>query len=99
MRVALLVALAALSVVPTRAMVQPPRLAEMLDTYLRGDYDDALKQAAGIGNLGAFRLRYVQEAPTWVASEPAAIKRRRAVAASFLLELTHARLESDWGRL
>jgi len=86
----------ALTVV-TRA--QQPALAALLDTYLHGRYDEAVRQAAAIEDLGPLRVRFVQDVPGWVRRDPAAVEQRRAAAAAFLLELTRARLESDWGRL
>jgi len=70
----------------------------LLDAYLRGDRDAAVASAAAVPDLGPFRLRFVQDSPVWVDADPARIEARRAVAAAFLLELTAARLESDWGR-
>jgi len=73
-------------------------IAGMLDTYSQGRYDEAIAKAAALPDLGPFRLRFVQDSPVWVNADPVRIDRRSAVAAAFLLELTAARLESDWGR-
>jgi tetratricopeptide (TPR) repeat protein len=70
----------------------------LLDRYLRGDHDAAVASAAAIPDLGPFRLRFVQDSPAWVHADPARIEARNAAAAAYLLELTAARLESDWGR-
>ncbi|MBY0492636.1 MAG: tetratricopeptide repeat protein [Cyanobacteria bacterium] len=70
----------------------------MLDTYDQGRYDEAVAKAAALTDLGPLRLRFVQDSPLWVNAEPARVERRLAVAAAFLLEVTGARLESDWGR-
>jgi tetratricopeptide (TPR) repeat protein len=80
------------------AIAQSAALTAQLDAYLQGRYDDAVRQAASVADLGPFRLRWVQDAPAWIRADPAAVEVRRAAAAAFLLELTHARLESDWGR-
>jgi tetratricopeptide (TPR) repeat protein len=52
-----------------------------------------------VPDLGPFRVRFVQDVPVWIASDPARAAGRRAAAAAFVLELTHARLETDYGRL
>lgn len=82
---------------------QPPAAAldlkALLDRYLRGDRDAAVAKAAALDDLGPLRLRFIQDTPAWIAADPAQVESRRAVAAAFLLELTAARLESDWGRL
>jgi tetratricopeptide (TPR) repeat protein len=78
---------------------QPPQVVTLLDTYLQGRPDDAVRQAAVIADLGPLRVRFVRDAPVWIQSDAADVARRRAAAAAFLLELAHARLETDWGRL
>ena len=70
----------------------------MLESYQQGRYDEAVASAAALPDLGAFRVRFVQDAPQWVRADPTKIEARSAAAAAFLLELTAARLESDWGR-
>jgi tetratricopeptide (TPR) repeat protein len=74
-------------------------LKALLDQYLRGDRDAAVAKAAALEDLGPLRLRFVQDTPVWTAADPAQADVRRAVVSGFLLELTAARLESDWGRL
>ncbi len=73
-------------------------LKGLLDTYYQGRYDEAVAKAAAIPDLGPFRLRFVQDSPVWVNADPARIEARSSAAAAFLLEVTAARLESDWGR-
>jgi tetratricopeptide (TPR) repeat protein len=73
-------------------------LRGLLDIYSQGRYDEAVAKAAAIPDLGPFRLRFVQDAPVWMNADPARVEARRAAAAAFLLEVTAARLESDWGR-
>ena len=73
-------------------------LKGLLDSYYQGRYDEAVAKAAAIPDLGPFRLRFVQDSPVWVNADPARIEGRSAAAAAFLLEVTAARLESDWGR-
>jgi hypothetical protein len=73
-------------------------LKAILDMYAAGRYDEAVAQAVALPDLGPFRLRYVQDSPIWVNQDPARVEARSAAAAAFLLEVTGARLESDWGR-
>ncbi|HWI17693.1 MAG TPA: hypothetical protein VNT81_08100 [Vicinamibacterales bacterium] len=77
----------------------PVDLKALLDQYLRGDRDAAVAKAAAMADLGPLRLRFVQDTPAWTAADPTHADARRAVVSAFLLELTAARLESDWGRL
>lgn len=70
-------------------------LTRALDTYLAGRYDEAV---AAIEDLGPFQRRFVQDTPGWVSADAGRATERGAAAAAFLLELTHARLESDWWR-
>ena len=100
-RIALLLVLMSWSPVPIGAGGQSaaPDLKGLLETYERGHFDEAVARAAAIDDLGPMRLRFVQDTPLWINSDPALAARRRAAAAAFLLELAHARLESDWGRL
>jgi tetratricopeptide (TPR) repeat protein len=99
-RLALIPALAVAMTVLADAASQPATIdvKALFDMYLRGQRDEAVAKAAAIPDLGPFRLRYVQDTPVWVNAEPAQTELRRAAAAAFLLELTAARLESDWGR-
>jgi tetratricopeptide (TPR) repeat protein len=76
-----------------------PDLLALIDTYASGRYDQAVKEAVGIDDLGPVRRQFVQEVPLWIAGDPSRAARRRAAAAGFLLDLTAARLEADWGRL
>jgi tetratricopeptide (TPR) repeat protein len=81
------------------AAQERPSLATVLNTYLEGRHDDALRQAAEWKELGPLRLRFVQDVPRWTQSDAAGAELRRRAAAAFLLELTYTRLETDWGRL
>ena len=74
-------------------------LTDLLDTYYRGNFDEAVAKAAALTDLGPLRLRFVQDTPGWINADTANTNKRRAAAAAFLAELTGARLESDWGRL
>jgi tetratricopeptide (TPR) repeat protein len=81
------------------AVPAPPALLDLLADYGSGRYDDAVKAAAAIEDLGPMRVRFVQDVPAWIAADVSQMSQRRAVAAAFLLELAHARLETDWARL
>jgi tetratricopeptide (TPR) repeat protein len=97
---ALLIALAGVIALTPAARTQGGAvdLKALLDTYYQGRHDEAVSRAAALIDLGPFRLRFVQDSPVWVNADPARIEPRRAAAAAFLLEVTAARLESDWGR-
>lgn len=74
-------------------------IAEWLDRYLAGQFDAAVRLAAATPDVEVLRRRLPDAARDWMAREPAQSKERRAAVAGFILELTHARLETDWGRL
>jgi tetratricopeptide (TPR) repeat protein len=74
-------------------------LSGVLETYYAGQFDEAVSKAAALPDLGPLRLRFVQDTPAWISADRANTDKRRAAAAAFLVELTAARLESDWGRL
>jgi tetratricopeptide (TPR) repeat protein len=76
----------------------PPTLLELLLEYSAGRHEQAVAAAAAMEDLGPLRVRFVQDVPAWVAAESALADTRRRAAASFLLELAQARLESDWAR-
>jgi len=97
-RFSLAVCVVALLLIRVEAQ-QPPSLPSLITSYSEGHYDEAVRQIAALDDLGPFRLRYVQDVPAWILSDPAKAAVRRQAAAAFLLELTSARLESDWNRL
>ena len=90
----LLVALAADAAVPHAAPAFS--VPQILDTYLQGRYDEAVRTAASVGDLEQFRVRFILDAPGWIRSDPVSIEKRRRASAAFVAELTHARLESEW---
>lgn len=91
-------ALGLTAAVPT-ARQAPLDLIGLIDSYGQGRHDEAIARAAALPDLGPLRLRFVQDLPGWIAADPANAAKRRAAAAGFIVELTAARLESDWGRL
>jgi tetratricopeptide (TPR) repeat protein len=93
------VALVVAVVATPRAQTAGVALIPLVDSYYQGRHDEAIAQAAAIPDLGPLRLRFVQDTPAWVNADPPRAEARRAAVAGFLLELTAARLESDWGRL
>jgi hypothetical protein len=99
-RLALIAAFAAATSILADAASQPATVdvTALFDMYWRGQRDEAVARAAAISDLGPLRLRFVQDSPVWVNGEPARTEARRSAVAAFLLEVTAARLESDWGR-
>jgi tetratricopeptide (TPR) repeat protein len=98
-RAGILLVVIATSAATLLAGQAPAPIAAIITAYAEGRHDEAVGQAASIDDFGRLRLWFVREAPAWVASEPALAPQRRAAAAALLLELAHARLETDWGRL
>jgi tetratricopeptide (TPR) repeat protein len=87
------------AVAAPRAQGQPPLdVIGLIDTYAQGRHDEAVSKAAALPDLGRLRLRFVQDTPVWIASDPGRSAARSAAAAAFVLEVAAARLESDWGR-
>ena len=100
MRLPLVVVLfCAIGSLSPRAQGGPVNLTGLLDTYYRGNYDEAVAAAAALPDLGPLRLRFVQDTPAWIAADPANAAKRRAAVAGFVAELVGARLATDWGRL
>jgi len=75
-----------------------PPVTALFETYLEGRQAEAVRQAAALDDLGPFRVQFIRDTPAWIGAGPDA-SRRRAAAAAFLLEVTHARMDEDWGRL
>jgi hypothetical protein len=98
MRAAAALVAAALTCAAPLAAPAPPSVTALLDLYLQGKPDDAVRQAAALDDVGAFRLQFIRDTPAWIGTAPEHA-RRQAAAAGFLLEVTHARIEEDWGRL
>jgi hypothetical protein len=92
-------ALGLTTAVPAARQAARLDLIGLIDSYAQGRHDEAIAGAAALPDLGPLRLRFVQDVPAWVVAEPANAAKRRAAAAGFIVELTAARLESDWGRL
>lgn len=98
-RILPIVMAAVAAVAAPRAQTQPPLdVTGLIDTYAQGRHDEAVSKAAALPDLGPLRLRFVQDTPAWIASDPERSATRAAAAAAFLLEVAAARLESDWGR-
>ena len=91
---ALLLTLSA-TVAPSAGRLQEPSTADVLDRYAAGRVQEAVMAVATIPNLTLFTARYPSEALAWVGTGDDAVRRRRA-AATFVLELTRSRLDSDW---
>ena len=97
-RVTIVLALLLTTTFVGRAQSPQPDVVGMIDAYYQRRYDEAVARAAALPDLGPFRLRYVQDTPIWVNRDPQHLEARSAAAAAFLLEVSGARLESDWGR-
>jgi len=99
-RIAALITIVLLSAaIPAGAQGGAVDLIAILETYLRGQHDEAVARAAALPDLGPLRLRFVQDTPIWINADPEKAAARRAAAAGFIVELAAARLETDWGRL
>src|SRR5687767_3334939 len=85
-RTPLLLALAVAAAVTLSANTQTPQVTDFIDAYFQGRYDEAVKRAAALEDLGPLRLRVVQDVPAWIRADPALVEQRRAAAAAFLLE-------------
>jgi hypothetical protein len=68
------------------------------DRYLAGDFDGAVTAAGAVKDPDDLRAAVVRDGPAWIQGGPD-VPRRRLAAASFALEFTHARLETDWRTL
>jgi tetratricopeptide (TPR) repeat protein len=100
-RLTVMVACLTIATLTLEALGQTPALdlISLIEAYQRGDLDGSVAKAAAIPDLGPLRLRFVQDTPVWINADPAQREARQAATAGFLIELTAARLESDWGRL
>jgi tetratricopeptide (TPR) repeat protein len=87
----------------------PPALEDLLERYERGDFSGAVqamrtlpKRPPVLGGADRVRLdplflEWMSLAPRWIASgEAGRASRRRLVAASFALEIAHARAAVQW---
>jgi DNA-binding FadR family transcriptional regulator len=71
----------------------------LLDTYLRGDFDRAVTAASSIRDMEDFSRAIERQAPDWIAASTPDAPHRRLAAAALVLEVTHARIETDWATL
>ena len=97
--VAVVAAVVVIATTGVRTQGAPVNVIGLIETYYQGRYDEAVSKAGALPDLGPFRLRFVQDTPGWITADAATADARRAAAAAFLIELTAARVESDWGRL
>ncbi len=70
--------------------------AALLDQYLSGRFDEAVASAAAVQDAGDVRDAIKREGISWTNAKPAEAARRRLALATFVLEYTHARIETDW---
>jgi tetratricopeptide (TPR) repeat protein len=72
-----------------------PSVASLLDEYRGGAFDTAVARLSSEPDAERVRTALVRGAESWIASEPSDLTNRRLVAASFVLEVAHARLRHD----
>jgi tetratricopeptide (TPR) repeat protein len=70
--------------------------AGLLDEYLSGRFDRAVAEAAAVEDAGDVRDAIKREGINWTNAKPEEAARRRLALATFVLEYTHARIETDW---
>ena len=73
-----------------------PTVAAVLDTYAQGKHDDAIASPGLDQALSRFLLRLRLEGNAWINADPNRASSRRSTLAAFVLDLAHARLETDW---
>jgi tetratricopeptide (TPR) repeat protein len=67
----------------------------LLDLYLHNRSDEAIAGAASARDAAQFAQALIKQGPGWIAAE-APHERRRLAVAAFALEVTQARVETDW---
>jgi tetratricopeptide (TPR) repeat protein len=75
---------------------QPPSLAAQLERYRRGESDAVLRELAAEKDPKRLARAFIRDAGAWIAEGSVSAQQRRFAAATLALELTHARLASDW---
>src|SRR5712672_864105 len=76
------------------ALSRQSAVGELLTDYERGEFEPAVQQAAKVHDVEAFSKELQVAAPVWAElGGPASVARRRLVAATFVLEVTHAFLD------
>ena len=77
----------------------PPHVAQVLDTYAAGRFDEAVSAVARAGDQAgrSLRSRWMVDAPIWINAEPCGRQQRLLVAAALALETECVRVErGDW---
>jgi len=82
-------------------MAQPagPRsasIAAQLERYRQGEFDAVLRELSAEKDPRRLVRAFIREAEAWFAEGSGSAQQRRLAAAALALELTHARLASDW---
>lgn len=77
-----------------------PDAQALLDRYAAGEHEAVARELAAVRDFEALRKSLEKLLPGWTTSAGATEKPRRTItAASLLLEVTHAGLETDWIQL
>jgi tetratricopeptide (TPR) repeat protein len=104
MRILVLVAVGLiLAAPPAPAPTYPqaaPQIIALLDRYDAGEFNAVVDAFAGIDDVEDARKTLEKHGAAWTeALGPAAVPRRRLVAATFALEFANARMTDEWARL
>jgi hypothetical protein len=67
-----------------------------LDEYLQGRFDRAVAAAVSVKDASDVRDAIRREGAVWSNAVPVEAARRRLALATFVLEYTHARIDTDW---
>jgi hypothetical protein len=71
----------------------------LLEAYVQGRFDEAVAEASSVRDMDDFRRAIERQAPEWIAASTRDPQRRRLAAAGLVVEVTHARIETDWATL
>jgi len=90
---------------PDRALARPqvpasPDATALLQRYAAGEHAAVARELARVSDFSLLRKDLEKSVPAWVARSPAGQRRRQnLVAATFLLEVLNAGLETEWRQL
>jgi hypothetical protein len=71
-------------------------LAAQLERYRQGEFDGVVRELSSEKDPKRLTRAFIRDAEAWIADGPGSAQQRRLAAATLALELTHARLASDW---
>jgi len=86
-----------LAATPSAQREKAVAIADLLETYARGDFAAAISAGAGLPDLASWKEAYPTASRAWIdrASSSTDVPRRRLVAAGLILEVTRERYERD----